>query len=325
MIGKTFGKFTVIALSEKVKTNSKWVIKCNDCGTERTANGSNVIKGLCACSKCGKKLRPVKMDMIGKNYGKLTVINFVAIVNKKSFWKVRCKCGFEKDTTKRQILVGSIPNCNCDKDEMLKDKMKSLCGKKFGRWTVIGFCKKKKDHYYWSCVCDCGKEGVVEHGLLKSGHSKSCGCYSAEVRLKHGQATKDNRSSEYRTWSGMIQRCENSLTKEYKNYGARGIKICEEWRTSFETFFSDMGKKPSSKHTLDRFPDNDGNYEPSNCRWATWAQQRRNMRTNHWIEFNGEKMVAADWAATLNVSANTVIRHFDNSTFDKLIQSKIHG
>ena len=104
----------------------------------------------------------------------------------------------------------------------------------------------------------------------------------------------------------MIRRCENPKAKNFPRYGGRGITVCERWRTSFEAFLSDMGSRPEGK-TLDRI-DNEGNYEPSNCRWATASEQQRNMRSNQWVEFNGERMIVTDWARRLGISHGT-LRH----------------
>lgn len=113
--------------------------------------------------------------------------------------------------------------------------------------------------------------------------------------MKHGQANRKRTTPEYSAWLHMKDRCLNPKNKMFSNYGGRGISVCERWINSFQFFFEDMGKKPTSKHSIDRI-DNDGNYEPSNCRWATYKTQLRNNRRNRWYEYNGNKMVLQDWA-----------------------------
>jgi hypothetical protein len=137
--------------------------------------------------------------------------------------------------------------------------------------------------------CDCGDELVMLGENLRSGNTKSCGCQrrdvSATIRLKHSEARKGAPSVEYRTWVNMITRCENSGRKDFKLYGGRGIKVCARWRhgeggrTGFECFLADMGRRPP-QHSIDRYPDNDGDYEPRNCRWATASEQNKNQRRN---------------------------------------------
>ena len=156
-----------------------------------------------------------------------------------------------------------------------------LTGKKFGRWIVKGFSHKNGKMFYWSCLCDCGKERAVFGGDLKRGGSRSCGCLQKEEVsdrfTSHGMA----RHPAYRSWQHMKNRCGNPTDDGYKDYGGRGIKICNEW-LEFDGFWSDMGSTWEKGLSIDRI-DVDGNYEPSNCRWATSKQQGNNRRTNQLI------------------------------------------
>ena len=151
----------------------------------------------------------------------------------------------------------------------------------FGRLTVLRRDGSNRRHCaLWLCVCRCGAEVVVNGHNLRSGHSRSCGCLqrerAAQANAKHGHASKKNGVTvEYNCWAGMIYRCENPNVKDWKYYGGRGIKVCPEWRESFEVFLRDMGTRPSPSHSIDRI-EPDGNYEPGNCRWATPLQQRHN-------------------------------------------------
>ncbi len=132
--------------------------------------------------------------------------------------------------------------------------------------------------------CDCGTETTALMTNLRSGNIRSCGCSKvAAARVigrsntKHGGAsTNGHRAVEYAIWNNMKFRCENPKARNYKRYGGRGIKVCARWRDSYPTFLADMGPRPSPAHSIDRYPNNDGDYEPTNCRWATRSEQERN-------------------------------------------------
>lgn len=157
-----------------------------------------------------------------------------------------------------------------------------LTGARFGRLVVVSRAENSSSHVAWNCLCDCGKEKVCLGINLKRGKSQSCGCMRRELSiarsLKHGNRRgKENTSREYEAWCSMIGRCERESDTNFHNYGARGIKVCDKWRNSFECFLADMGDRPSPKHSLDRI-DVNGDYEPTNCRWATKTDQMRNRR-----------------------------------------------
>ena len=162
-----------------------------------------------------------------------------------------------------------------------------LTGRKFGRLTVIERAPNYGKSSVWFCRCDCGEEKIARSGHLRSGATTSCGCYRREVtgertakaNLKHGHAAHvaGGATSEYMTWQAAKGRCFNPKDKDYKNYGGRGITMCAEWRDNFAAFYVHVGPKPAGL-TLDRYPNNDGNYEPNNVRWATPKEQANNKR-----------------------------------------------
>lgn len=173
-----------------------------------------------------------------------------------------------------------------------------LSGLKFGRWSVIGMADRVG---YWECVCECGTRRDVKGENLSGGRTRSCGCLQREImaqRRTHGASSGGKTTVEYNTWIHIRDRCQNPNCKAYPYYGGRGIKVCERWDASFEAFLSDMGERPSAKHSIERI-EVDGDYEPGNCRWATKLEQARNKRSNCLVECNGE-MVPMSVAAEFN-------------------------
>lgn len=175
-------------------------------------------------------------------------------------------------------------------------KFNDLTSMKFGRLTVVSRTDNRNDRAAFNCSCDCGNSVVVRSSKLINGHTKSCGC----LRDKGREALRPTYSS----WVSMIRRCKDESSPRYERYGGRGIKVCEQWLSSFEQFLSDMGKRPAG-HTLDR-KDNDGDYEPGNCRWASNRQQARNKSSTREITFNGETRCMADWATHLGMPRTTL-------------------
>lgn len=202
----------------------------------------------------------------------------------------------------------------------MKPATKDLTGMKFGRWTVLEFAGYKnygtKTRAFWHCKCDCGKEkDVVGHNLIE-GKTQSCGCLHNELLVKHftkhgARKTKEKTERLYFTWKNMRARCLDTSNRHYSYYGGRGIAVCDEWKNSYSSFRKwALENGYNESLTIDRI-DVNGNYEPSNCRWATRQEQARNKRTNIFIEYNGEKYVLNDLAQMVGVNRKTLKRRID--------------
>lgn len=200
-------------------------------------------------------------------------------------------------------------------------KLIDRAGEKYERLLVL---EKSKTPRMWRCRCDCGAELLVTGTNLASGNTRSCGCLSREwaahmgsnpefIRKRsvstatHGQKRRSGAGPEYKTWLGMKSRCYRPSDKDYPNWGGRGIRVCDRWKSDFEAFFSDMGPKPTPSHTIDRLRPNE-NYEPGNCRWATLVQQAtENRRGLVPVVVNGmEFSTTAEACRHFGVKATTV-------------------
>lgn len=173
-------------------------------------------------------------------------------------------------------------------------------GKRFGRLTVVRFAGRgKRKLLIWECLCDCGKTCLCYGNGLTSGAKRSCGCLGSEATSRRSKTHGMTGSITWTSWHSMRDRCERPGHIGYHLYGGRGITVCERWK-SFENFLADMGERPSKDHQIER-KDNNGNYEPSNCRWATRKEQARNRRTQTMLTYNGETLCVSEWAERLGV------------------------
>jgi hypothetical protein len=185
----------------------------------------------------------------------------------------------------------------------------ALTEKVFGKLTVLKFIERIDRRNWWLCRCECGTEKRIMGQSLKAGCTTSCGCWNRiaiGLRVTTHGATKgrirgQRISEEYALWSAMRQRCTNPNNRRFKDYGGRGITVCERW-LKYENFLIDLGPRPSPKHSIERL-DNNGNYGPDNCRWATAREQQRNMRTNRLLTFDGKTKCVAAWAEDLGMSS----------------------
>ena len=173
-------------------------------------------------------------------------------------------------------------------------QVKDLTGQKFGKLKVLSFIGMKNGKSCWLCQCECKKKRIVVRGNLVSSNTKSCGCLRGG-KQKHGFS----KHELYCVWKGMMRRCYDPRVESYSRYGNRNIKVCDRWKI-FPNFVKDMSPRPDGT-TLDRI-DNDGDYTPDNCRWATIKEQNWNSRNNRVVEYQGESRILMDWAKTLKLN-----------------------
>ena len=237
-------------------------------------------------------------DLTNLTFGKRRVLGFSAKRHSHYYWRVQCECGDVREVTAHNLLRGKADRCpQCAIRRIgVKRRQPLNVGQIFGQRTVLeiyyGIDKKQQAQV----LCVCGHKDVVRVASLKSGTANQCReCSGKMIGLRtvtHGQARSGKITTEFRIWTGMLDRCTNPRSDHWVWYGGRGIQVCDRWRTSFENFFADMGPRPSGR-SLDRFPNNDGNYEPGNCRWATPKEQIANQRKHGLIEkFTTDELLA---------------------------------
>lgn len=180
--------------------------------------------------------------------------------------------------------------------------IKDMSGQRLGKLTVIAF--DKIDEYgkaIWTCRCDCGVIKPIQGCRLRKTYkpTRSCGCLITAGLISRSKTHGMRKSSEYTIWTDMKQRCFNPNDPYYKDYGGRGISVCQEWADSFESFYEHIGQRPSKRHTIERL-NGSGNYEPGNVKWATWEEQANNRRNSVHITHNGKTRTLSQWDREFN-------------------------
>ncbi|MDV3051840.1 hypothetical protein NLV77_000775 [Staphylococcus ureilyticus] len=230
---------------------------------------------------------------VGEKYNMLECIKYTTSDKRGKKFLFRCDCGNKIEYTGTYVKNNRYKSCGCRKYNKNKDE--DILRTKFNRLRPIKRVDNINRGKAFLCKCDCGNTSIVSLGSLKNGRIKSCGCLNSEVQSefmkkynnKHGKSN----TPEYKVWKGMKERCSNVNSKSYKNYGGRGIKVCERWKNSFDNFISDMGERPTKKHQIDRI-DNDKNYSPENCKWVTRSENTLNKR--HGIGKSGFRNIILD-------------------------------
>lgn len=182
-------------------------------------------------------------------------------------------------------------------------KIVDLTDKRFGKLVALrkGAKKEGRSTSYWECACDCGNVVPIRVDHLTGGRVQSCGCVRKEQASKMNASHGMSKTSEYKIWKLIKDRCYNPKTPNYERYGGKGITVSDEWRESFEAFYRDMGPRPSLLHSVDRMDGTKGYYK-GNCRWATDIEQANNMSTNIHYTFDGERKTLADWCREFDIN-----------------------
>lgn len=244
---------------------------------------------------------------IGETYNGVKVLEKFREKGHTKYWCICPVCG--KRFSMKAETVGIAHQC---KECNAKSRIVDISGKRFGRLVAIEYAGKITSEIspttisLWKCKCDCGNQITVRYPALISGNTRSCGCLLDESRKINNVNKRKSVSHDFvfegnldnhplrLIWKSMLMRCNNPNVMGYKHYGGRGIKVCDRWSgdLGFENFVKDMGERPTPEHTLDRV-DYNGDYEPSNCRWATHEAQCNNKRNNSYVVLNGEEITCA--------------------------------
>lgn len=263
------------------------------------------------------------MDITGEKFNRWTVLGFDRKEGKIRYWLCQCDCGTKRSIEQYSLVHGLSKSCGCLIIDNLKERFVDLTGKKIGKWTVLYKAENHGNHIFWHCICECGTERDVAASNLLSETSTSCGCKRIET-TKISNSTHGMRYSRlYSIYRGMIGRCTKENNKSYEKYGAKGITVCQEWQgeNGFVNFAEwALSNGYEEDLTLDRYPNQDGNYEPSNCRWATYKQQANNVRKNVLITKDGVTHTMSEWCEILGLSYHMVAsRHKNGWDEDKLL------
>lgn len=301
LTGQTFGKLTALEPYPTERgERSKWLCVC-ECGNTAVVETSRLLNGntrSCGClhkehvrelieSNRGKPSEKL-LDLTGMRFGRLVVLKKSPMRTKSNrvMWECRCDCGNIVTRSGDTLRYGQTRSCGCLAHEAhLKaganlqryrvSKAIDLTGQRFGRLTIIERGPNSPSgSARWRCKCDCGNETLSSAAALRSGHTRSCGClgleHATQAKIKHGET----HERLYDVWAAMKRRCDNPNVDAYKYYGGKGIKVCDEWHDDYAKFKAwALAHGYAPELTIDRI-DPDGNYEPSNCRWITFAENR---------------------------------------------------
>lgn len=282
--GSAIGQWTVLHEVEKRPPYRYFLCRCS-CGAEHEVNGYSLRRGassMCAfCSRqqMGKRKRAPKPEhnLVGKTFSSWTVESEIFDHSQQGrHFLCLCKCGNKSPVRGIDLRQGRSTRCRqCARAET--STLHEMLGARFGKWTVLECSGRRFDSYQFLCKCDCGTTKKLHGPALRRGDTTQCTKCANIKKARNNRTHGRSKTRLYKVWSSMKSRCQDPNSNAYKWYGARGIQVCERWQL-FENFIEDMGI-PNPGLTIDRI-DNDGNYEPGNCRWVSHAENMRNRRNS---------------------------------------------
>ena len=257
-------------------------------------------------------------DLTGQKFGMLTAIKRIASKNGRSIWLCRCDCGNIKEVNSRELLNGDTKSCGLH-------RVQDIIGQKFNRLTVIKRLQNDKyQNTRWLCQCDCGKY-IETYGIsLRNNKTKSCGCLTNELRRKKKKDNPFIKEPLYWRYTRIKSRCFSKSNRRYKDYGGRGISMCDEWKNDFMSFYNwAMANGYKDDLTIDRI-DNDKGYYPENCRWVNNKEQANNRRNNIIVKYQDKEMTLKQWASLLNLNYKSVHYYYCKRKFslEKILEIK---
>lgn len=251
---------------------------------------------------------------IGVLFGRWRVLSDAGYRKGHRYVNAECMCGTRREVRLSALVQGATQSCQ-------RCTANNIVGQKFGRWTVES-TKTKGKRRYVDAVCACGtRRSNIIFESLRSGTSRSCGCYNRDRKTVHGEGY--GTTAEYRIWHSMKKRCLNPNDQNYTQYGGRGITVCAAWIDDYPQFLKDMGRRPSEKHSIDRI-NNDKGYYPQNCRWATSTQQNRNTRRAVLLTCRGTTKPLATWAEDTGIPYQTLYTRLHKGYPPTKILENIH-
>lgn len=253
------------------------------------------------------------IDLTGQRFGQLTVVGRAPNSNTgKSRWHCQCECGSTTISFGSDLHRGRIHHCK----STVHNNVVDLVGERFGRLVVIERLRVTTSNrsIRWLCKCDCGRTTIATGYTIKAGNKLSCGCLISDSTRQRSTIHGYAGTQTHTTWVSMIKRCENPKDPGYTQYGGRGVKVCDRWH-DFVNFLADMGERPNNL-TIDRI-DNDGNYEPGNCRWATAKEQGNNTSRNRHIRINGELVTVKQASEITGVKYETILTRLNKGLSDE--------